>query len=111
MIRVSIRHVRPDKESKLRAWLQELNARAPEIRESFRAETTRAELAYIIPGSKGPLLIYVMEAEDFTRGGNVYATSQLPIDVKHREVMRECLADPLKESPLYEVALEAGVGT
>jgi len=107
MLRVAIRRIRPDKESRLRAWLAELNARADEVRETFRDETVRAEQAYIVTGSEGPLLVYVMEAADFDHGAKAYATSHHKIDAEHREVMRECLAESPKIEPLYDVALEA----
>ncbi len=107
MIRVTIRHIRPEQEEKLRAWLAELNARSDEVRDTFRAETVRAEQAYIVPGSTGPLFIYVMEAEDFERGSKTFAASLAKIDVEHREVMRQCLGESLELNPLYDVALDA----
>jgi hypothetical protein len=106
MLRVAIRRIRPEKESRLRAWLAELNSRAEEVRETFRGETVRAEQAFIVAGDEGPLLVYVMEAEDFERGAKAFAESHHKIDAEHREVMRECLGESLKLSPLYDVALE-----
>ena len=107
MLRVVIRRVRPEKESRLRAWLAELNARAEEVRETFRDETVRAEQAYIVPGDRRPLLVYAMEAEDFEHGAKAFASSRHKIDTEHREVMRDCLAESLELSPLYDVALRS----
>ena len=107
MLRVSIRRVRPEKEHRLRSWLSELNSRAGEVRETFHGESVRAEQAYILAGDTGPVLVYVMEAEDFERGSNAFATSQHKIDAEHKAVMEECLAESLKLSPLYDVKLEA----
>ncbi len=107
MIKVSIRRIRPEKEQRLRAWLAELNSRAEEVRETFRGETVRAEQAYIVPGDTGPLLVYVMEAEDFERGSKAFATSHHKIDAEHKDVMRECLGESVNVAPLYEVTLEA----
>jgi hypothetical protein len=106
MLRVSIRRIRPEKEQRLRAWLTELNSRAEEVRETFRDETVRAEQGYIVPGDMGPLLVYVMEAEDFDRGSKAFAASPHKIDAEHKEVMRECLAESLNVAPLYDVTLE-----
>jgi hypothetical protein len=86
--------------------LAELNSRADEVRETFHEETVRAEQAYIVAGEIGPLLVYVMEAEDFDRGSKAFATSRHKIDAEHKEVMRECLAESLKLDPLYDVTLE-----
>jgi hypothetical protein len=106
MLRVVIRRVRPDKENQLRAWLAELNARADEVRETFRNETVRAEQAYIVPGAAGPLLVYVMEAADFAHAAKAVAASPYKIDSEHRAVMKECLAESLSLDPSYDVALE-----
>jgi hypothetical protein len=50
-------------------------------------------------------LIYVIEAEDPERGAQAYATSRHKIDAEHKEVMRECLAEPLQLVPLYDLKL------
>jgi hypothetical protein len=110
MLRVSIRRVRPEKESRLRAWLAELNSRADEVRATFRDETVRAEQAYILPGDTGSLLVYVMEAEDFEKGSKAFAASLHKIDAEHREVMRDCLGESLQLDALYDVALESNTG-
>jgi hypothetical protein len=109
MLQVAINRVRPEKEARLRAWLAELNTRADEVRETFRDETVRAEKAYIVAGSEGPLLIYAIEVEDYETGAKAYASSQHKIDAEHRAVMRECLLDSPKAVPLYEVSLENGM--
>lgn len=106
MLRVSMRRIRPGKEDRLRAWLAELNSRADEVRETFRDETVRAEQAYIVAGDAGPVLVYVMEAEDFEQGSNAFATSRHAIDAEHKEVMGECLAESLDLLPVYDVRLE-----
>lgn len=106
MLKVVIRKVRPEKEAKLRDWLAELNARADEVRETFRGETVRAEQAHIIPGESGPVLIYVMETQDFERGAKAYAESKHKIDAEHKSVVQECLAESLSLAPLYDVSIE-----
>lgn len=105
MLKVSLHTIRPEKQAQLRAWFQELNARADEVRVSFERETVRAEAAYILQGSRGPILVYVVEAEDLERAQEAYAESTHWIDRQHREVMAECLAEPLDLEPVYEVSL------
>jgi hypothetical protein len=106
MLRVWISRIRPGKESRVRSWLRELGSRADEVRETFRDETVRAEQAYIIAGESGPLLVYVIEAEDIERGAKAFAASRHRIDAEHKAVMQECLAEPLKLEPLYDMRLE-----
>jgi hypothetical protein len=105
MIRVRIARVRPEKEIQLRNWLEELNKRADEVRATFYAETVRAEQAFIVPTSDGPLLIYAMEAEDFEQGSQAYARSTQPIDQEHRTIMQDCLEESLRLAPIYDVSL------
>jgi uncharacterized protein DUF6176 len=105
MLRVAIERIHPDKEQRLRAWLAELNSRAAEVRATFREETVRAEQAYIVSGQEGPLLVYVIEADDLARGAKAFAASSHPIDAEQKAVMRECLAGSLKLKPLYDVSL------
>jgi hypothetical protein len=106
MLRVAIERIHPDKEHRLRAWLVELNSRAAEVRATFRDETVRAEQAFIVEGREGPLLIYVIEADDLARGAKAFAESTRPIDAEQKAVMRECLAGSLKLEPLYDVSLK-----
>jgi hypothetical protein len=77
------------------------------VRETFHDETTRAEQAYIVPGVTGSLLVYVIEAQDFSRGAEAFAKSRHQIDAEHRAVMQECLAESLELRPLYDVSLDA----
>ena len=106
MIRVRIARVRPGKEIKLRNWLEELNRRADEVRATFYAQTVRAEQAFIIPTSDGPLLIYAVEAEDFEQASQAYAKSTQPIDQEHRTIMQDCLEESLRLAPVYNVSLD-----
>lgn len=103
MLRVWISRIRPDKEARVRAWLVELGSRADEVRETFLDETVRAEKAYIIAGESGPLLVYVIEAEDLEQGSRAFANSRHKIDMEHKEIMRECLAEPMQLEPLYDL--------
>jgi len=107
MLKIVIRKVIPDKEQKLRNWLAELNLRSDEVRATFECESTRGEMAYIVPGEDGPLLIYAMEAEGFEQAAKAYFSSDHDIDSEHRALMNECLGDSLGLSPLYNVHLHS----
>jgi uncharacterized protein DUF6176 len=105
MIRVAFARVKPHKIERLESWLRELMSRQDEVRETFVQETVRHEQAFILHEEKGPLLIYVMEAEDHERGREAFRLSQLPIDLEHRRVMNEVLAEKLQVAPLYDCAI------
>ena len=106
MLRVAFRAIKPGKEQSLRAWLSELMDRQDEVRETFVQETVRHEQAFIIEGREGPLLIYVMEAEDHEQGRRAVRDSKLAIDLEHKKVMGEVLGERLEVKPLYDCALE-----
>ena len=105
MLHVNIYPIKPEKEARLRAWLSELNNRADEVRATFADESVRAEQAYIVSTSDGPILIYAIEAEDFERGAKAYASSSHPIDAQHKEIKLECLEERLHQTPVYDVAM------
>ncbi len=105
MIRVAFAKVKPEKVERLESWLRELMGRQDEVRETFVQETVRHEQAFIIRGEDGPLLIYVMEAEDHERGRAAFQSSRLRIDLEHRRVMDEVVAERLQVKPLYDCAL------
>jgi hypothetical protein len=105
MIEVVFRKVRPDKLDRLRAWLKELNERKDEVRQTFEQETVRHERGYILDGKDGPILAYVMEAEDHGLARRAYRNSTLAIDRQHKEVMADCLGDPADAELLYECML------
>jgi Family of unknown function (DUF6176) len=105
-LEVVFHRVKRDQVERLRAWLQEGETRADEIRETFRQETVRHEAAYLLEGRDGPILVYAMEAEDFERAADAFRSSTLPIDLQHREVMRTVLDGPADVEKLYEVALD-----
>lgn len=103
MLQTWIHRVRPGMEARLQDWLSELTWRAEEVRESLRASGIRAEQAFMVPGDGGSLLVYVSEADDQVFAAQVFASSSLPIDEQHRQVMRECVEETLNLAPSYEV--------
>ena len=102
MLRTHFLRVRPDKVDRLKWWLTELNRRRDEVRETFVQETVRHEIAYLLDGADGPILVYVVEAEDFDQARRAYQGSTLPIDAEHRQVMKEVTDGAAPVEALYE---------
>ena len=105
MLQVNMFRVKQGKEGELREWLLELNTRSAEVKQSFHDESVRGEQGFIVPTSDGPILVYVIEAENIERGRQAYATSTHEIDRQHKEIMSECLGESLHLTPIYDVAL------
>jgi hypothetical protein len=86
--------------------MKEISRRREEALASYRDEGTRHEQAYLIEGRNSPILIYVAEVEDVERARQAFLASKLPIDLQHRETMREAVAGRLEPELLFECAVE-----
>jgi hypothetical protein len=106
MVRVRFFRVRPEKLERLRAWMAELAQREDEVQETFRQETVRHELAYLIEGPDGPVLVYIIEAEDLEQAARAVREHPLPIDLEHRQVVTETLGDPFPAECLLDMTLD-----
>jgi hypothetical protein len=66
-----------------------------------------AELAYLIQGSDGPILVYIIEAEDLEQAARAVRENPLPIDLEHRQRMTEVLGDPASAESLLDMTLDS----
>jgi hypothetical protein len=107
MLQTWIHRIKAGKEPRLRAWLEELNSRADEVRDALATAGVRAEQAFVLAGATGSFLIYVSDAADQARAAQVYAGSILAIDQEHRRVMEECIEETLEEAPIYDVSVQS----
>lgn len=60
------------------------------------------ELALLIEGKDGPVVVYVMEVEDVETSQEAARSSRHPIDADHRRVMGATVGDSVP----YEVLLD-----
>ena len=104
MLRISYRRIKPDKLDRLRSWMQELMERRDEVHETFDHEGVRSERAWVIHDEQGPILVYAIEADDLEKARQAYRNSTLPIDLEHREVLREVLGERLEPELLYDLS-------
>jgi hypothetical protein len=105
MLLLVFSRVKPDHVERLRSWLHELERRHDEVVETFRQETVRHEVAYLLQDEEGPVLVYAIEADDLDQAREAFQASTLGIDVEHKEVMAEVLAGAATVEKLYECAL------
>ncbi|WP_228281928.1 DUF6176 family protein [Rubrobacter marinus] len=96
--------VREAKVDDLRSWMKEIEDREGEVLETFRNEGTRHERAFLLEGSDGPVLVYVMEVDDPEKARRAYADSKLPIDAEHRRVMGEVLVGGAEAEELLNIS-------
>lgn len=110
MLKVSLRRIKPGHEDRLKQWFKEMMGRRDEVRETFRQETVRHEIAYILEDAEGPILVYAVEVEDYEKGRQAFQESRLPIDIEHKAIMAESLGERLRIDPIYECAIMASDG-
>ncbi|HYY79743.1 MAG TPA: DUF6176 family protein [Actinomycetes bacterium] len=106
MMQVGFFKVRPDQVERLRGWMHELTQRRHEVLETFRAESTRHECAYLIQGASGPILIYAQQVDAPEQARQAFAASQLPIDLQHKQVMAEVREGPAEVELLFDIDAE-----
>jgi hypothetical protein len=102
MIRLSVQRVKAEEEPTLRKWMAELNRRKNEVVETFVAEGTRHEQAYLLKTSDGPILIYAMEAPNHEAAAAAFKSSTAPVDIEHKQLMKQVLAGKADVELLYE---------
>ena len=65
------------------------------------------EIAYLLEGRDGPVLVYMMDAQDWDQARRAYQASTLAIDLQHREIMEEVSDGPAATEMLYECRMAA----
>jgi hypothetical protein len=102
MIKVTIAKLKPEEEPRLRSWMAELTRRREEVLATFAQEGVRHEQAYVLRTQDGPMLIYVMEAENHDRARKAFQSSTLAIDQEHQDVMSRVLEGRADAELVYE---------
>ena len=105
MLQVVMRRVADGQVDRRRRWMGELMQRRDEVIETLMNEGVRHEVAYLVAAADRPVLVYVMEVDDPERASEAFRASSLPIDVEHKQVMRQVLAEPYDAELLYDVRL------
>jgi uncharacterized protein DUF6176 len=105
MLMVRIVQLHPDKVERLRAWMHGLRDRTDEVRATFAQEGVHHEIAWLVQGHDGPIMVYAVEVDDPAAARRAYDASILPIDHEHRQIMQEVTAGPAVTEKLYECTL------
>jgi hypothetical protein len=103
VINVGVTRVSPDKTERLRSWLAEVQTRSEEARVTLVREGVRHERALLVQTSDGPLLVYVVECEDYDAAREAFARSEHPIDLEHKQVMSEVRGEPVPAEVLLDI--------
>ena len=101
-------------EAEVLDWLRFVTDRGEEFSQSLRQEGVRYEEWHLQRGNDALDLICVMDVDDLDRAMEVFASSQLSVDKRHREFMEHWeksepsdLPYPLPPDPRRELLLVA----
>lgn len=90
--------IKPNKETKLRAWCEEVNTtRKDEAIESLKEENCNCEIFSIATINNEPYLLTHMDGKNLKRG------TDSEINLKHRAIMRECIEAKVGIECLYKI--------
>jgi hypothetical protein len=103
MIQLVVRKVKPEHEDLLREWMKQINGpRRSEALATLSDEGCTHEMALLMQGADGPVVIHVMEVESVERSRNAAENSRHQIDAEHRIV----LATAIGERVEYDLLLD-----
>lgn len=102
MLQLSFLRIHEDQVARLRQWMDELSRRQEEVQATLAREGTRHEMAYLLYDQQGPLCIYALEFADPEQARQAFASSTLPIDLEHTQMMKEIVAERITPELLFE---------
>ena len=105
MIHVSYIAIREDAVERVRGWLDSLSAREAELTELARAQTVSHEIAHLIDGQDGPVLVYAIEVSDLDAARSAMSDETHQLAAEWQRVISECSDG----HPSHETLLEHAV--
>lgn len=94
MIHLTIRKVNPEHVELFRDWMAQLNGpRREEALATLDNEGCSHELAVLVEGPDGPLIVYAMEVESVEKSRVAAENSTHPIDKEHRAVLDKAIGE------------------
>jgi hypothetical protein len=104
MLRVVVREVNPGHLEELRQWLGEVGgARRVEALATLADEDCSHEIALLLQGQTGAMVVHVMEVEEIERSARAARESQHPIDAQHKQVMSSALGGSIQAELLLDL--------
>ena len=102
MLAVAFYRIHADQVVRLREWMGEITTRRDEALQTYAQEGVRHEMGYLLEDRHGPILVWVMEVHDRDEATHAFLNSKLPIDLQHKQIMRELVAEWIKPEVVYE---------
>lgn len=104
MLEIEFMKVNPHKVDRLKQWMAQLASREHEAIATLEQETVHTESAFLLDTTQGPVLVYIVEAEDMQLAKQMVKENPHPIDHEHRAVMQEVIEGPAKVEQLLHLS-------
>jgi hypothetical protein len=115
VIQLSVRKVNPEHLELFRHWMAQIDGpRRAEALATLMNEGCTHEIAALIEGPDGPIVIYAMEIESVERSRNAAENSTYAIDKDHYSVMERATGDRVPLEILLDLrppALDSRIGS
>lgn len=98
--------LKPDSLETVRAWASRMTAEMNEVKKLLKNEGMSLESVFLEQGSEGDFLIYYVRSPDLKKTVEICRASQHPIDIYHREVMRQIEAGSIQLECLLDASNE-----
>lgn len=93
----------------LRSWIDSLQVRRTELRESYDRHGTRHELFLLVHLRRQPLLVIVAEVENDEHAARSFLRSNLPIDLEFKALFQEMSPQEAEIELLYDSSIYTGL--
>lgn len=104
MIQLVVRNVKIEHLELFRAWMAQVNGpRRQEALATLADEGCSHELAVLIEGPEGPVVIYAMEVESVEHPRMAANSSKHAIDKEHLEVVGRAIGEPVLLESLLDL--------
>jgi len=94
VIHLAVRNVNSEHLDLFRDWMAQLNGpRRAEALATLEDEGCSHEIAVLLEGPEGPIVIYAMEVESIEQSRDAADHSSHPIDAEHRAILDLAIGD------------------
>lgn len=98
--------LKPGSVPAIREWASRLQSEIVEVRKLLKAEGMMLESAFLEQSPQGDFLIYYVRSPDLKNARKISQASLHPIDIYHREVMKQITENAVELECVLDAATE-----
>jgi Family of unknown function (DUF6176) len=81
--------LKPNSVAFVREWAARMNSEMTEVKKLLKKEGMSLESVFLETGADGDFLVYYLRSPDLRRTSEVSLSSNHPIDIYHRQLMKQ----------------------